>query len=492
MKKIICYIAGMSLLIMGCEKRSLNTVSTTSITDASAFNTQARVLTLVKGLYSSLKSGNLLGGRYFIYNDIRGENFVNQTNNAVTALDTWNFTVSGTAQEVEGLWSQAYATINQCNTFLDGMAKTGDAVVGSTLAENYHGEARLIRAICYYDLLQLYARPYWDGNGSKPGVPLRLTGITSSGYNNLARSSVDSVYLQILTDLDSAEVELPSSYTLSSGALDGTTSTIRAHVNTAIALKTRVYLSMQQYANVITEAGKIVPASAPFVAPTGVPNALASTIGSVFTTYTTVENILSMPFVTGSDVPGTQNSLGQYYYNGGTLPTEYSLNPVGVMSHTDWTTTDARRAFIDTVKSSTGALTYWLTKFPKGSPYPDWAPVIRYSEVLLNLAEARVWSTNTVDPQAVALLNAVHQRSDPSTTFTTAGFASATDLLNAILEERNIELLGEGFRSADLMRLQLTFPAKGAAPSVAATANNYIWPISAIEITDNALCAPNP
>lgn len=476
----------MSLLVAGCEKHSLNTTSTTAITDASAFNTAPRILTLVQGLYSTLKNGNLLGGRYFIYNDIRGENFINQTNNAVTALDTWNFTVSGTAQEVEGLWTQAYATINQCNTFLDGMATTGDAVVGSPLAENYHGEARLIRAICYYDLLQLYARPYWDGNGSMPGVPLRLTGITSSGFNNLARSSVDSVYLQIITDLDSAEAELPASYTTA------TNNIIRAHVNTAIALKTRVYLSMQQYANVITEANKLVPAAPPFVAPTGVPNALAATIGSVFTTYTTPESILSMPFETGSDVPGGQNSVGQYYYNGGTLPTEYSLNPVGVISHTDWTATDARRAFIDTVTSSTGAVTYWFTKFPKGSPYPDWAPVIRYAEVLLNLAEARVETTNAVDPQAVALLNAVRHRSDQATTYTSGSFASSADLLSAILEERNIELLGEGFRSADLMRLQMSFPAKGAAPTVAPTANNYIWPISAIEITDNALCVPNP
>ena len=34
--------------------------------------------------------------------------------------------------------------------------------------------ARFVRALCYHSLLTIYARPFTDGNGSKPGVPLRL------------------------------------------------------------------------------------------------------------------------------------------------------------------------------------------------------------------------------------------------------------------------------------------------------------------------------
>ncbi|MGI4884518.1 MAG: RagB/SusD family nutrient uptake outer membrane protein [Janthinobacterium lividum] len=59
---------------------------------------------------------------------------------------------------------------------------------------------------------------------------------------------------------------------------------------------------------------------------------------------------------------------------------------------------------------------HFLTKYPTGTPYTDKAPVIRYAEVLLNLAEARVRSTNTVDPQALLLLNAVRRQSWPPCT----------------------------------------------------------------------------
>jgi hypothetical protein len=113
---------------------------------------------------------------------------------------------------------------------------------------------------------------------------------------------------------------------------------------------------------------------------------------------------------------------------------------------------------------------------------------MRYSEVLLNLAEARVRSTNTVDAQAVALLNAVRQRSDATTTFAPA---SVSELLADILEERNIEFLGEGLRNGDLVRLQLPIPAKGSAPKKNPGDQGYIWPISSTELSLNPLCTDN-
>ncbi|MES1161266.1 MAG: RagB/SusD family nutrient uptake outer membrane protein, partial [Bacteroidota bacterium] len=129
----------------------------------------------------------------------------------------------------------------------------------------------------------------------------------------------------------------------------------------------------------------------------------------------------------------------------------------------------------------------WLTKFSSPSPYLDWAPVIRYSEVLLSLAEARAKKTSSVDAQAVALLNAVRNRSDPATTFTVGDFASSTDLVNAILEERNIEFLGEGRRSPDIMRLGLPFPAKGTVGAIQPSAPSYIFPAPSSETQYNTL-----
>lgn len=483
MKKKLIYMISVAVLLAftSCKKERLEPVPTTSISDQSSFSTADRVLNQVRGLYANLRSGQFYGGRYLIYNDIRADEFINELTNGVTGLELWAGTQNNNNSQVTGLWSQAYYVINLCNVFLDGMAAGGSAVVGDALSKNYMAEARFIRALSYYSLLQLYARPYWDGSGSKPGVIIRLTGNTGSGDYAKARSTTAEVYAQILDDLNYAETNVPLSYS------DANTNTTRAHRNTVIAIKTRVYLSMQKYAEVITEANKIVNASAPFSASSGVTHALQADITNVFKSpYNTTESIFSMPF-NSNETPGTQNQLG-YYYSKSAGNGEYSLNTTtGIVADATWTATDKRRSFVAVVSGKT----YLDKKYAAGNPYTDWVPVIRYPEVLLNLAEAKTRSTNTVDAQAVALLNAVRNRSDATTIYTVASFATVTDLINAILKERRIEFLGEGLRSPDLLRLGLTIPAKGTVSAIPSSATNYIWPISATELLLNSLCTDN-
>ena len=479
----------MLLGISACDRDLLSPIPQTSVSDASSFSTTTRVQGQLLSLYGALKDGNFYGGRYVIYGDIRGEHFINETTNLVTGSDVWNLNATNSATAVQNLWYYAYLTINKCNIFLDGMAAGGTKVVGDDLGAKYVAEAKLIRGLSYYSLLQYYARPYADGNGAKPGVPLRLNGIKGTGQSNLARNTVAEVYTQVLKDMNEAEAALPASY---STANDNTT---RAHKNTAIALKTRVYLSMQDYANVVTEANKMVSATAPFSAPTGVANKLQADITTVFTAYTTPESIFSVPMSSvAGDFPGTQNQLAYYFSptaaNGGVGNGEYSLNPNGIIANPSWTATDKRRSFIKQTGTGT-AVKNWLIKYKVPSPYTDWVPVIRYAEVLLNLAEAKARTTNSVDPQAVALLNAVRNRSDAATTYTAASFATPTALINAILLERQIEFLGEGLRNNDLMRLLQTIPAKGTAPSKGPNDAGYIWPISATELSLNTLATDN-
>src|SRR5690606_25228179 len=138
-----------------------------------------------------------------------------------------------------------------------------------------------------------------------------------------------------------------------------------------------------------------------------------------------------------------QNQLG-YYYNEGNI--EYSLAEGGIFSNPAWPTTDARKKDL-TGKSSKGDMNI-LTKFSAASPYLDWIPVIRYSEVLLNLAEAEAEAGSQT--RALALLKAVRNRSDAAYTF--PAFANKAALVDAILLERRIEFLGEGLRVPDLDR----------------------------------------
>lgn len=480
----IATLATIAVMSGSCKRDLLNPTPQTTVSADNAFDTPFRVESQAVSLYGSLKNGSLFGGRYLVYGNIRGEDFLNETSNLVTGSDVWNMNVANSTTSVKTLWSQGYLTINRCNVFIEGMAAKGASVVGAESAASYVAEARLIRGLVYYSLLQLYARPYADGNGSKPGLPLRLTGVTGPGSSDLIRSSVDQVYTQILSDLNFAETNLKA--TNGSAILN----TTRAHKNTAIALKTRVYLSMGKYPEVITEANKIVPAVAPFKASSGVANEMQADITNVFKApYTTTESVFSLPMSTSAsplDYPGTQNSLASYFYFTNSTPgvTEFSLNPSGIIADAGWAATDKRRSLV--FKATSGK--QFVSKFTAPNPYTDFVPVIRWSEVLLNLAEARVRSTNSIDAQALLLLNAVRQRSDAATILAPA---SVADFTAALLNERRIEFLGEGLRAPDLTRLLLPIPAKGAAPGKGPTENGYIWPISSDELSLNKLMTDN-
>ena len=466
----------LSVVVLSCNKSKLEPSPQTDLPDAQAFATAERAAQQVNGMYVFVKSSFYYGSRFMIYGDVRGEDFLNRTANGVTGLQTWNFSATPATNEVQYVWRDVYGSINLANIVLE---RVSEAPISDALKNQYKGEASFVRALGHFNLLTLYARPFADGNGDKLGVPLRIKAVYSTGSNDLARSTVAQVYAKILEDLNFAETNLPLTYATAD------LNTTHAHRNTAIALKTRVLLAMQRYNDVITEAGKIVSAAPPFMAATGVQNRLVANVATVFAPpYTTVESILSMPFTT-LDLPGTQNGLANYYMPGPVGALDYILNPAGIIANTGWKATDARRGFIGT----SGTSQVWR-KFA-ANPHTDYAPVIRYAEVLLNLAEARVRHTNTVDAQAVELLNAVRGRSDNTTVFTVAQFATPADLVNQILIERRIELMGEGFRNLDVMRTLSTFPAKGAAPVVPATANAYIWPIPQSELFSNPSVVQN-
>lgn len=485
MTKRACAVA-LTLLATSCNTDLLNPQPKTLLKTEVIFDTPSRVEQQVNGVYRLLKSGQFLGGRGLVYGDIRADNFLNATSNGVTGLDTWRHTLVSSTNEVNNLWSAAYSAINNANLLLDGLQANQDKFVPPLFAADYvqvtvpryQAEARFCRALAYLHLIQLYARPYQDDNGSKPGVPLRLLPERGLENNDLARSTVAQIYDQILADLNFAEQNLPLTY--SSAFLNVT----RAHRNSAIALKTRVYLNMGRYADVITEANKIVSASAPFVASSGVPHALVPSVTSVFASpYTTVESIFSMPFSV-NDLPGTQNGLGSYYNPGPLGVGDYFLNPAAIYGNTtSWPQADARRQ----MTSISGGRAF-LRKFPSGPQHLDNVPVIRYAEVLLNLSEAIARTSSGVDARALSLLNEVRRRSDASVTLNPADNAA---LITAIMTERNIELLGEGFRTNDFVRLVQTIPGKGSVGSVPPAAAVYVWPIPIIELNANKLMQPN-
>ncbi len=465
----------------------MNPVPKTSLSDLTVFETKERIVAQVNGMYSSLKSGWHIGGRFQAYNDVRCDNFLPNSSNLVTLFATWNHTVISSTNEVQNFWVVAYSTINVVNVFLDGMTKAWDdgkltGVITQAEYDQYRSEALAIRAICYFDLVQMYCKPYHMGNGDSRGLPLRLTGNKTDADNDLAPSKVSEVYTQILKDLNDAEGMAVSNY--SSTNLNIT----RIHKNTIIAFKTRVYLHMHNYPSVVSESAKIVPTAAPFNSTSGVSYSLAPSYASIFASpHITAESVFSLPN-TSSNNAGTQNHLAHYFGSGSGESYYLVKGPGSLYDAMD--ATDARKVMMEIVKGEP-----YLTKYKDQATRSDWAPVIRWAEVLLNRAEALVRAGNAVTDEAVALLNAVRTRSLATGAYATADFADPDAFYTAILNERNMEFLGEGMRNLDLMRLGLTIPGKtsasfGAVAAVPSTSQAYWWPVPDNERSYNKLMTP--
>lgn len=466
--------------ISSCKKEFLEKAPELTLPDQDAFANATRILGQVNGLYSSTKNGSLFGGRYLIYNDIRAEEFVNRTGNAVTGYDVYQATNNSTNTYIASFFSQAYLTINRTNLFLAGLAENS-SVLTPAINANYAGEAKFIRALNYFALIQIFAKPYISDNGASRGLPLRLTPETSLANNALKSSSVAAIYAQILKDLDEAEAGLPDTYTTP------LLRTTRAHKNSAIALKTRVYLAMGNYAKVLEEGNKIVPQAAPFTNSARTAHALQASVVSVFSApFTTSESIFSFPMA-DTNAPGTQNQLGYYYSwaNNGNL--EFSLNKTGAGIYADpaWPTTDARKSLLTQDATISGVLHSYPIKYSAVSPFIDFVPIIRYAEVLLNVAEAEALAPGGNLVRSKALLQAVRTRSDASYVYGALTTSSALEV--AILKERRIELLAEGFRYNDLARKAAPIPSFGAGANIPVTDQRYTFPIPIGELNTNPL-----
>ncbi|GAB2788766.1 RagB/SusD family nutrient uptake outer membrane protein [Rhabdobacter roseus] len=460
-----------------CHENLLDPVPVTSISEATAFSTPAKVLAQVNGLYGQFSSPSFYGGRYLIFNEQRGNEFSQNDGNNSTGANVWNQSITGSGDFVNAVWNAAYSTINSANILIDRLDPSF-SVVEDAVRRSYVAEAKFIRAFSYFSLVQTYASPYVQ----KPTVaalPLRLSGETSGGNNDFVFSTVTDVYNQIIQDLNEAEADLPATY--------GTAllNVARARKATAIALKTRVYLAQGNYTKVVEEAAKLVPTTPPYQYTSGsLTHRLEPNLTTLFNgSYIGNEAIFTIPFLIPTEAPALQSALASNYLT----PVIY-LNPQGIVTDpvfSSETSTDARKNLVITNTSGQKL----LRKFPKNSaPFTDYIPVVRYAEVLLNYAEAAA-QTNDL-PRALALLQAVRNRSDATFTFAT-GVNSREELIQTIRNERRIELLGEGFRTHDLFRTNSPLPAKvgnaGTAPAIAPTAPNYVWPIPSGELAYNKL-----
>jgi len=450
---ILTYGTVAMLSLSACKESFTELNPLSSLSESTAFTTPATIELAMNGVYWSAAVGQYAGaaGRGYPFGaasieqaEMRGEDMVNtQAFFAITYMATYT---TASANNVNH-WEQLYALINQANVFMAGVRTAGESgVIPSEAAAAYEAEARLLRALAHHELLIHFSLPFADGNGSKPGVPFRENAINSSASveEGLAqgRGTVAETYAKILTDLDYAESNLPAAHATRIG---------RASKVAAIALKSRVKLHMQDWAGVITEAAKIGADKAPFASSGDMGNyGLEADVETPFTSQkANKESIFSIANSAASN-PGVNGALANFMGSSDNGAREILSTSPNLYNAEFWVKGDLRREKLQYMQKTGGFPFSFNHKYRDFGVNGDWAPVIRYAEVILNAAEANARQGNAAE--ALAGLNVVRNRAVP----TASQFTSApADLIQAILNERRIEFAGEGRRWPDIHRLVL-------------------------------------
>lgn len=465
------------LVLVGSCKKFTDLQPNASFSETTAFTTTDRVALAVTGVYSAAQSspytdGNNRGYPFGAANteqgDARGEDVIGVPS---FYLITYGNTYDATTGNNTALWTSLYATINRANIVIEGLqGAVGTGVLTGPAATAYEGECRFLRALCYHELLTHFAQPYLLNAGASAGVPLQLKAVNSPSRVDEAkakgRATVAEVTTQILADLDFAETNLPATRT-------GTLKVTRATKGAAVAIKTRVKLDMGDYAGVITEGAKLGTSAltGPYSSPAGFGSySLTASPDAPFAAGangTNTESIFSIEHSTTRNA-GTNGSISTMYSKtpGRAL---LAISPI-IWDAPFWRADDLRRTLLCT----NDGVKYFTSKYKDPATFTDYNPIIRYAEVLLNVAEAYA-RTTPLSPNALSLLNAVRNRAVTAAInqYTLASFASGTALTQAILNERRIEFLCEGKRWFDLHRLSpdATFGGGGGVPAKVASAN---------------------
>lgn len=464
-----------SILFAACSKVN-DQIPYTTLPIEQAFSSPERIEKAALGMYDALQNAEFFGGRVLIYADVRG----NDVNPSSYFGQVPTFNMLSTNTIAANCWTGGYRTIFESNFFTRSL-KENESVVGAEKASVYYGEAKFIRALSYFYLVNLYAHTYtFQADAGHKGVPLVLTAVKDGAEaldpkNKIPRNSVKEVYNQIITDLNEAAAVLPVSWG------DDYYDRARATKGAVHALLARTYLYMGDWAKARDYADSVLLSSAGYD--------LDATPGDVFAKDnfgTSMERIFSVAMNT-TDNPNTNNAIGQHYSSKGRG--DITISPAYLALPGFDTLVDARKTqLVEKVRSGAFYTLKYYNAAGKNTT-EAWVPVVRLAEIMLIKAEALArLSAAVADPNAILLLNEIRTRANA------APLAPATQaaLIDAILTERRIELAFEGQGEFDFLRTHRDIPARGSSHPVQTWNSNYvIFPIPFAETQRNTNLAQN-
>ncbi|WP_322518563.1 RagB/SusD family nutrient uptake outer membrane protein [Chitinophaga sancti] len=457
-----------------------------SIVTASQFyKTQSDAVSAVSAIYSTLNTD--AAGDFVIYgrnlNLLTGNGSDDQifspsnTNTDVRALGTATYVPAN--DRIKKNWQQHYFGISRANVAIDNIPGIDfDTTTRARLVR----EAKFIRGLLYFNIVRLWG-----------DAPLVLHDPTSTNVDaqKMKRSPKDSIYAQIISDLNDATL-LPKAYT---GADVG-----RATSGAAHAILAKVYLTRREWSKAATELQTVING--------GYGYALFDNFLDAFqqASKNGKEHIFSVQFGTNLGAKNSTNSLSVCNF-GSFNPAVYPGDqPADSSLYQLFASFDTRRDvtfFTQLYNSATGKyVQFGAARFAK---FIDYAispltnqnisginfPVIRYADVLLMQAEV-LNELNGPTAGAYAAINQVRARAKISNL--TAGLSQA-DFRDSVFLERRKEFIQEGNRWFDLSRRGGTYlydALKKYPLKTGAAVKDTLYPIPQSEIDINNQLTQNP
>jgi len=361
-------------------------------------------------------------------------------------------------------WQPAYFDIYMANAIIEGLGAS--KTVSQAAKNQILGEAKFIRAFCYFYLTNLFG-----------DVPLELS-TDALQTAILPRAPQSVIYQQIIADLQDAQNLLIQDYSLSNGEH------IRANKWAATALLARVYLYLPQpnYSGADSAATAVIN-SGQF--------SLLSDLGGVFLKNSN-EAILQLQTI--STHPNYITFEGLYFVprNNKTNPTYFLTNQLlGAFEYGD-----QRRLFWVDSTIFRGVTYYCPYKYKAGvtqenaGNITEYYTLLRFAEQYLIRAEAKTEEGQTT--QAVDDLNVIRSRAGLAMLSTSLPKDS---ILLAVAQERRIELFAEwGHRWLDLKRWGTAVQTLDTITNKTGyiNSNSLLFPIPASEIQLDPNLTQNP
>lgn len=304
------------------------------------------------------------------------------------------------------VWSDLYKCIHKANAILEGLAASTQVSEG--VKHQLQGEALFMRAFCYFYLVNLF--------GDVPQVLVTDYAISKS----MPRTSVGTVYQQIIADLTQSISFLKDNYNISNNER------VRPNKGAAKALLARVYLFTDDWANAELIATELIDNTSTYS---------LATLDNIFLKNSTeaIWQLLPNIWKNSWDVE-TFNFYG------------HKLTPS--MMNTFETGDNRKAAWVENGVS--GPYDYPVKYKDYQGTGAEYSTVLRLAEAYLIRAEARTNQGKILGPNsAESDLNAIRNRAGLPNTVAN----NETTMLAAIEHERRVEFFAEwGHRWLDLKR----------------------------------------